>query len=49
MPMDEKKKYGRVVIDNRGSLEETEQQVREIWEKEIRSKERGTRNEERGF
>jgi len=35
MPMDEKKKYGRVVIDNRGSLEETEQQVREIWAREI--------------
>ncbi len=37
MPMDEKKKYGRVVIDNRGSLEETEQQVREIWAREITS------------
>lgn len=35
MPMDEKKKYGRVVIDNRGTPEETERQVREIWDKEI--------------
>ena len=37
MPMDEKKKFGRVVIDNRGTPEGTERQVREIWEKEIKS------------
>ena len=35
MPMEEKKKYGRVVIDNRGTPEDTEQQVREIWGREI--------------
>jgi dephospho-CoA kinase len=35
MPMDEKKKFGRVVIDNRGTPKETERQVREIWDKEI--------------
>ena len=35
MPIDEKKKFGKVVIDNRGTPEETEQQVREIWEREI--------------
>jgi len=35
MPMDDKRMYGKVVIDNRGTPEETEQQVREIWEKEI--------------
>jgi len=36
MPMDEKKKYGTVVIDNRGTPEETERQVRQAWEREIR-------------
>lgn len=36
MPMDEKKTYGKVVIHNRGTLEETEQQVREAWEREMR-------------
>jgi dephospho-CoA kinase len=35
MPMEEKRKYGRIVIDNRGTLEETERQVREIWKMEI--------------
>jgi dephospho-CoA kinase len=35
MPMDEKKKFGNVVIDNRGTPAETERQVREIWEREI--------------
>ena len=35
MPMDEKKKYGRVVIDNRGTEAELDKQVRELWEKEI--------------
>ncbi len=36
MPMDEKRMYGKVVIDNRGTPEETERQVREIWEREIK-------------
>jgi dephospho-CoA kinase len=31
MPMAEKRGFGKVVIDNSGSLEETEQQVREAW------------------
>ena len=31
MPMDEKKTFGRVVIDNRGTPAETERQVRELW------------------
>ena len=35
MPMDEKKQYGRVVIDNRGTEQELEQKVREVWVKEI--------------
>jgi dephospho-CoA kinase len=35
MPIDEKKKFGKVVIDNRGRPEETERQVRDIWEREI--------------
>ena len=37
MPMEEKKKYGRVVIDNRGTERELEQKVRDVWEKEIRT------------
>ena len=35
MPMEMKKKYGRVVIDNRGTERELEQKVRDVWEKEI--------------
>ncbi|HTY21205.1 MAG TPA: dephospho-CoA kinase [Geobacteraceae bacterium] len=35
MPMDEKIKLGNVVIDNNGAPHETEQQVREIWKREI--------------
>ncbi len=35
MPMAEKCTYGKVVIDNRGTPEETERQVRDIWVKEI--------------
>jgi dephospho-CoA kinase len=35
MPMDEKKKYGKVVIDNSGPWEETEHQVRSAWQKEV--------------
>lgn len=36
MPMEEKRLCGKIVIDNRGTPAETEQQVREIWEKEIK-------------
>jgi dephospho-CoA kinase len=35
MPIEEKKKLGDVVIDNRGTPDETEQQVKEIWEREF--------------
>ena len=35
MPMAEKCAYGKFLIDNRGTPEETEQQVTNIWEKEI--------------
>ena len=35
MPMKEKCAYGKVVIDNRGTPDETERQVREIWKREI--------------
>ena len=35
MPLEEKRRHGRVVIDNSGSLAETEQQVREIWAREL--------------
>ena len=41
MPMEEKKKFGNVVIDNCGTLTETERQVREIWEREFGSKVEG--------
>jgi dephospho-CoA kinase len=35
MPMEEKLKLGKVVIDNRGTPEETERLVMDIWEREI--------------
>jgi len=35
MPMEEKKRLGKVVIDNRGSKEELEAQVRRLWREEI--------------
>ncbi len=35
MPMEEKRTYGRIVIDNCGAPEETERQVREIWKREV--------------
>jgi dephospho-CoA kinase len=35
MPIEEKKIFGNVVIDNSGKPEETERQVRDIWEREI--------------
>ncbi|HEY6009461.1 MAG TPA: dephospho-CoA kinase [Geobacteraceae bacterium] len=34
MPMEEKRLYGRVVIDNRGSRDATEQIVTALWERE---------------
>jgi dephospho-CoA kinase len=34
MPMEEKRRYGNAVIDNSGSIDETERQVRELWEQE---------------
>lgn len=36
MPMEEKVRRGRIVIDNNGSLEGLEQQVRKIWERETK-------------
>ena len=36
MPMEEKRTYGRIVIDNSGTPEETERQVRYFWETEIK-------------
>ncbi|MFZ3208886.1 MAG: dephospho-CoA kinase [Geobacteraceae bacterium] len=35
MPMEERRRYGKVIIDNSGPLSETERQVREAWEREI--------------
>lgn len=35
MPMEEKKGYGKVVIDNSGAWEDTERQVRGVWDREI--------------
>lgn len=35
MPMEEKKRLGKVVIDNRGSEEELEAQVLRLWREEI--------------
>jgi dephospho-CoA kinase len=35
MPMEEKKKLGRVVIDNSGTREELEAQVRRLWSEEV--------------
>lgn len=35
MPMEEKRTYGKAVIDNNGSEKETEEQVCKVWEKEI--------------
>jgi len=32
LPIDEKASYADFVIDNEGSLEETKQKVREVWE-----------------
>ncbi len=35
MPMETKKLYGSLVIDNRGNLEELETQVKALWEREV--------------
>jgi len=35
MPMEAKKLYASIVIDNRGSKEELADQVRKLWEKEV--------------
>lgn len=35
MPMDEKRGYGKVVIDNSGTVENTERQLLEAWEREV--------------
>ena len=32
LPIDEKASYADFVIDNEGTLEETEKQVKEVWE-----------------
>jgi len=33
LPIEEKKKYGDYLVDNSGSLEDTEKQVQEVWRK----------------
>jgi dephospho-CoA kinase len=33
LPIDEKKAYADFIIDNSGSLEETQKQVKEVWQK----------------
>jgi dephospho-CoA kinase len=35
MPLEEKRRHGRIVIDNSGTLAETKRQVTEIWQREI--------------
>ncbi|WP_026843095.1 dephospho-CoA kinase [Citrifermentans bremense] len=39
MPMEEKKRLGRVVIDNRGSREDLEAEVLRVWREEIAARE----------
>ena len=36
MPLDQKKKYATLVIDNSGAWEETEKQVITAWEKAVK-------------
>ncbi|KAF0220402.1 MAG: dephospho-CoA [Geobacteraceae bacterium] len=48
MPMDEKRKQGRVVIDNRKTEADTEKQVQEVWEREIGKREAGSGKREAG-
>lgn len=35
MPMEEKRAYGKVVIENRAGIESTRDEIRRIWEREI--------------
>ena len=35
MPMDEKRGYGKVVIDNSGPVEDTKRQLLQAWEREV--------------
>ena len=39
MPMEEKKRLGKVVIDNRGTREELEAQVLRLWREEVTARE----------
>ncbi|QXE89352.1 dephospho-CoA kinase [Geomonas subterranea] len=41
MPMEEKKKLGKIVIDNRGSREDLEAQVLKLWREEIADRRQG--------
>jgi dephospho-CoA kinase len=41
MSLEEKRKLADYVIENNGSLEELERQVRELWEKLTRIEDRG--------
>lgn len=44
MPLEEKRRHGRIVIDNSGTLLETKRQVAEIWQREIEKRGLGTGN-----
>ena len=46
MPMEQKKRLGRVVIDNRGSREDLEAQVLRLWRDEVLRKEGAAGSEE---
>ena len=38
MPMEEKRKYGKVVIENGQGIDQTAKQVKQIWEREVAGK-----------
>ena len=38
MPMEEKRKYGKVVIENGQGIDQTAKQVQQIWEREVAGK-----------
>jgi len=40
MPMEEKVRHGRFVIDNRGTVHETEREVRKLWDLTVRETEK---------
>ncbi len=42
MPLEEKRRHGRIVIDNSGPLAETKRQVTAIWRREIEQRGLGT-------